>query len=358
MPTLKILTPYPPGSTTCDSLDPEGTGQIQTPVSQVANMTFGNSLRTHTNAGGEGNATSYTAADEWIGYLASLSNKQYSAKHKFGFLENFDILDMSSMVKNSVFNNQNDFINNSFDFWPGYFSDPSQLPADSIDNLTFVLSNFIGTNNHVGGDPNFAEMGAYDFALPTTRAVINLTTLINRALAQRSDTTKAFDVIIYCPWADANPYNTNDDLPTPAQFNEYKSSAVTTAWLQWHIDLANALAAVSFDAELNVRMIPVGPIIFDVIDTFFPQYAFEELFYDISPHGREIIYLIAGMICYRVAFKENPNLENWTLPAGASNTAVMQTFTDNREAIKDLIQLQLHNFQYRELNNFNVYAEI
>lgn len=309
---LGVLTPY---NGVCDGRDPDGTGENMPALASTASYIFGHSLASRYNSPPDDTtATPWTVMFEWFGYLASRAGRQAGGSHSFGQIDTHNAQPWPEPVSNGS------YAGGTFDPWPsGNFAD------QNFEHFYVMPSNYLEE-----------EMGYAPFSAPVAGTVASLSTLIDNIRASYPNA----DVVIYCHWPDAGPYNSGNPL-TPAIHQTYRGDTKGD-WLDWFIELQNTLVA----SGRPVRMIPVGPIIATILDQpFMANVTWAQLYDDNSPHGREPIYMLAAFICYRAIMRENPDVSNWAYPAGA--TQQLSEITDNLPAIVDLIQLELHKYNYR-----------
>ena len=144
-------------------------------------------------------------------------------------------------------------------------------------------------------------------------------------------------IYIYENWPDMSAFLNNGVPASPVEFtnyNDYTLGEFHDWWLAYHEIVKQERP------DLNVKMIPVGPIISKLLtESELSDISFSELYEDDAPHGKPTIYFLAGLITYMAMYGvEAP--ENFQVP----NT-VHSISRDNFNTTVSFI--------WDELNNFN-----
>lgn len=108
---------------------------------------------------------------------------------------------------------------------------------------------------------------------------------------------------VYENWPDMAPYLQNGFPPNEAELSayaDYTNGAYHDWWIEYH-DLILAERP-----ELEVRMIPVGPILEKIIDILWgnTEVPILELYEDDAPHGRPSIYFLAALTTWMAIHQE------------------------------------------------------
>ena len=147
------------------------------------------------------------------------------------------------------------------------------------------------------------------------------------------------DIFIYENWPDMGPFATENPFnPTPAQFAAYNAYTLGD-FHNWWIDLHDLLMASK--PTYNIRMIPVGPLISELLlTTPYSNMSPADLYEDNAPHGRETIYFLAGLATYMAIFGEQAPASYpppaTILPEVANNySAIVTEFWDYMVAFND-----------------------
>lgn len=132
-------------------------------------------------------------------------------------------------------------------------------------------------------------------------------TSVLSACERLADSVKLYqpdDVIfLYENWPDMGPFASEDPFdPTAQEFAAYHAYTIGDFhnwWIQLHDSLL--LSKPSY----NIRMIPVGPVITELLLTApYDTISAASLYEDNAPHGRETIYFLAGLATYMAIYGE------------------------------------------------------
>lgn len=207
-------------------------------------------------------------------------------------------------------------------------------PAWDSDNMDFSEANFTTSLITAG---NFMQWQGPNMEYPGDPGVtpISATVDIIDWLDQQEDSIKIY---IYENWPDMAPYLPNNFPPSSADLANYNNYTLGTFhdwWIEYHDSLLNSRPGI------NVRMIPVGPIIAKLLSTtnllnLIPN---TDLYEDDAPHGRPTIYFLASVITYMAIFEE-PAPTDYVIPA-----IIHEQVQNNYQEIV--------NFMWAELINFN-----
>lgn len=148
------------------------------------------------------------------------------------------------------------------------------------------------------------------------------------------------DVYLYENWPDMAPFTSGSPYaPTSTEYANYNSYTLGD-FHNWWIDLHDAL--LSSHPSYNIKMIPVGPVIAELMTTApYDTITVNLLYEDDAPHGRESIYFLAGLATYMAIYEEQaplgynvPNSVHPTIAANYANIVAefwtyFQSFTDS-----------------------------
>ncbi|MFK7808516.1 MAG: T9SS type A sorting domain-containing protein [Saprospiraceae bacterium] len=250
-----------------------------------------------------------TTIAHWISLLAEEANKGYAATGQYGFLPQHANLP-------------------PFAQW-GYDIVPAVWDSDYD---TFDEADF---NNALITAGNFMQWQGPDEPIPGQGAmtVISATETIVDWLDQQEDT---MGIYIYENWPDMAPYLNNGFPATATEFDNY-NDYVLGDFHDWWLDYHDAL--LDSRPELGIRMIPVGPILAELLsDGILSNIPITELYEDDAPHGRATLYFLAGLITYTAIYQMEAPL-SYEVPS-----IVHQEVQDNYAAVACYISDYLMNF--------------
>ena len=278
-------------------------------TTNIKSFMFGHSLMDHRPPAIPTPSDETTIA-HWIYLLASEANHTYSAAGQYGFLPQHDNLP-------------------PFSQW-GYDIVPPAWDSDSED---FDEANF---NNVLITAGNFMQWQAPDEEYPSDPGVSPISatqTIVNWLEANEP----GIKIYIYENWPDMAPYLTGGVFPpTSSDLTNYYNY-LNSDFHDWWIDYHDAIL-LSNPAE-NVRMIPVGPILSDLLqNTVLNTIPALELYEDDAPHGRASLYFLAGLVTYMAIYEEEAPA-SFTVPP-----IVHATIGDNYSLIVSHIWSELQAF--------------
>ncbi len=240
---------------------------------EVRSFVFGHSLIVHESA--------ITTSDEtkvphWVYMLAQEAGHTYACNGRYGFLPQHDDLPPFSQW--------------GFDLVPSIWdSDLEPFDAANFNNILITAGNFIQYQPaHI----------PYDGLDGVTTPLSATTTIMDWVLTQEDSVS----IYIYENWPDMAGFIANSFLPTADEFNSY-NDYTTDDFHNWWIAYQDSL--VERRHHIEVKMIPVGPIITDLlINTELGNIPVDELYEDDAPHGTPNIYFLAGLITYMSIYQE------------------------------------------------------
>lgn len=251
-----------------------------------------------------------TTVPHWLYLLAQAAGHTYSSTGQYGFLPGH----VNSLPPDA---------NWGYDIVP---------PAWDQDNETFAEANFshilITARNfgqYLPPDVDF-EDGSNTNAVEATEALIDY-------LDAQGDNPRVY---LYENWPEMTQNLVSSFPPTAAEYAAYSAFTQNDfdAWWRDYQDLLLASRPAT-----NVRMIPVGPILADIINSApFNQISYTEFYEDPDPHGRATLYFLASMITYMAIFEEQTPA-NYLVPS-----IVRQEVKDNYSDLRTSIWASLNAF--------------
>ena len=220
-----------------------------------------------------------TSVPHWFHFLSLDAGYSYKVSGQYGFLPQHANLPPIAQW--------------GFDFVPGAWdSDTEPFSEADFTNILITPANFIQWQAPNINYPN------------ETISPIDATIDIIDWCAQQED---SLDFFIYENWPDLAPYLNNGFPPSPSEWNAYLEY-LNGDFHNWFLEYYEAIQSQYPNA--CVKMIPVGPIINNVMRTApYDQIPIDELYEDDAPHGRTNIYFLASMVTYMAMYEEKPPLQ-------------------------------------------------
>ncbi len=253
-----------------------------------------------------------TTVPHWMAELAAAANYDYAVSGQYGFLPQHD--------------NLPPFAQWGFERASGAWDSDTESFADAnFNSILLTAGNFIqyqSVNTPYDGDnqDNTTPLGA-------------TLTIFDWVEQQEPGTS----IYIYENWPDMAGFLSNGVPASNIEFSNYNTYTLGEFhqwWLNYHEEVRTQRP------DLNVKMIPVGPIISKLLtETNLSGIPFSELYEDDAPHGRPTIYFLASLVTYMAMYGEEAPL-NFEVP-GTVHTLVQA----NYGATVDFI--------WNELNAFN-----
>lgn len=265
-----------------------------------------------------------TTIPHWLYLLAQEAGHTYGSSGQYGFLPQHDNLP-------------------PFSQW-GYDIVP---PVWDSDTEVFSEADFTTILITAG---NFMQWQGPDQAYPNEGGVTPISateTIVDWLLSQEEN----LNIYIYENWPDMAPYLSEGTFPPSASDMNNYHTYTNGAFHDWWIDYHDAL--LSSRAAINVRMIPVGPILSHLMqNTSVFQIAVTDLYEDDAPHGKPTLYFLASLITYMAIFEEKAP-SGYTVP-----TIVSSVVQANYSDIVDVIWNELQAFNDDSGNSRVFYQEI
>ncbi len=141
---------------------------------------------------------------------------------------------------------------------------------------------------------------------------------------------------IYENWPDMAPFLGAGFPPSSNELTSYLQHT-QGEFHEWWIDYHDRM--LQTHPEINIRMIPVGPILSDIIiDILGEEIPATELYEDDAPHGRASLYFLASTITY-MAIAERRISSSYSVP-DIVHTSIRNRFPE----IVDRIWIELNHF--------------
>ncbi|TMM57188.1 T9SS C-terminal target domain-containing protein [Maribacter algarum] len=259
-----------------------------------------------------------TTVPHWIAELSVAAGFDYAVSGQYGFLPQHANLPPIAQW--------------GFDRAEGAWDSDNQTFADAnFNSILFTAGNFIQYQS---------ALTPYDGDNPDNATPISATLEILDWVEQQEPGTAIY---IYENWPDMAGFLSNGVPATTSEFenyNQYTQGEFHDWWIAYHE------AVIQERPDLNVKMIPVGPIIAKLMnETDLSNIPFSELYEDDAPHGRPTIYFLASMITYMGMYGvETPS--DFQVPETVHAIA-----RDNYEMIVDFIWNELENFNDNQGNS-------
>ncbi len=112
--------------------------------------------------------------------------------------------------------------------------------------------------------------------------------------------------VLYENWPDMGSFTDADfenGFPTSAELQAYHAFT-QGEFHQWWLDYHDGMMAARPD--LDIRMIPVGPVLAGLSTTLQLETPVEALYEDNAPHGRPTLYYLAGLVTYMGLYSSLP----------------------------------------------------
>jgi len=269
--------------------------------STIESHMMGHSLMDHASS------TQQTKIAYWIDQLADEAGHTYEMGGQFGSVWQF--ADFDPITQWGVPG-----------VTPSWDSETEDFGQASLNNFMYTVFNYV--QDLAPDVPYYTEPSV----LSASERILDSVDLYQPAAT----------IYIYENWPDMGPFTGDPFDPTPAEFANYNAYTLGD-FHDWWIDLQDLLLAS--DPAENVRMIPVGPMLAELLTTApYSTIPVTDLYEDNAPHGRESIYFLAGLATYMAFYEEQAPL-TYSIP-----TTVHQTIRDNYASIVSTFWTYLQNF--------------
>ena len=250
-----------------------------------------------------------TTVPHWMYLLCQASGRNFAAGGQYGFLPQHANLPPIAQW--------------GYDIVPGVWeSDTEPFSNADITTILITAGNFMqwqDPNLEYPSDPGVTPVSATE-------------DIVDWVATQE----EGVDYYIYENWPDMAGFLGNGFPPSQSEFAQY-DTYTQGEFHDWWIQYQDFLLASRPD--INIRMIPVGPILGKVlIQQFGNQIPFSELYEDDAPHGRPTLYFIASLVTYMGIYNEKAPV-SFNVP-----NIIHATIRDNYLSIVDFIWNELQNF--------------
>lgn len=216
-----------------------------------------------------------TTVPHWIYLLSQEAGHQYKAAGKYGFLpQHADLPPFSQWGYDIV--------------PPAWESDMEPFSDADFTEIILTAGNFMQWQPCYAPYPN----GGGQSPLSATYEIVDWV----------NDQEDSVRMYVYENWPDMAPYLSDGFPPTRSdmqKYHDYTEGEFHDWWIEYHDSL------LTYRPDLEVRMIPVGPIIARLLQTDqLENIPYDELYEDDAPHGRASIYFLASLVTYMATYEE------------------------------------------------------
>lgn len=253
-----------------------------------------------------------TTVPHWMAALSSAAGYDYAVSGQYGFLPQHANLPPFAQWG----------FENVVGAWE---SDTEAFSEADFNSILLTAGNFIQYQ---------PATAPYDGDNPNNSSPVEATLEIFDWVEQQESGTAIY---IYENWPDMAGF-LNNGIPASAtefeNYNDYTLGEFHNWWLNYHDTIREQRP------DLNVKMIPVGPIISRLLtETELANIPFSELYEDDAPHGRPTIYFLASLVTYMAMYGvEAPS--GFQVPSTVNE--IVQT---NYETTVDFIWNELNDFK-------------
>lgn len=281
-------------------------------TADVRQYIFGHSLINHTDVGESNDITNILI---WLHELADDAGFSYAFSMQFGLGESHVQSLPNPVSQLEVLN-----VTKAWD------SDAQTFAEANHNSVVFTPANF---RQEFAAD---ASSGFWDdITTETTEA------LFDWAEGEAPETNR---FIIYENWGDMGPFtsaNFTSTFPTAGELTNYWNYT-QGAFHDWWVDYQDTMLADR--ADLDINMIPVGPILGLLLEGTLLSITPAALYEDNAPHGRPTLYFLAGLITYMGTYGIKAHAD-YVVP-DTVDSIVLANYT----TIVDEIWTELLNFNY------------
>jgi hypothetical protein len=273
----------------------------------VRSFIFGNSLVLH-ELQQNPTPSQESSMPHWCHFLAKEAGQEYAVSGQYGFLP--QPVQLPPRLQ--------------------WFFDSVAIAWNDVER-SFAEANF---SNIVVTPANFIQWQAPTEDYPTDPiSPIEATAQIFDWCLEQNDSLTLY---IYEGWPDMSPYLNGGFPPTASEWQAYNTYLMSN-FHDWFLTYQDAL--VNQFPEACVKMIPVGPIIGEVLSRApFQQIPLTELYEDDAPHGTPSLYFLTAMISYMSQYQEKAP------PNYRPNALIHPIIRDHYAALVDLIWAELNDF--------------
>lgn len=224
-----------------------------------------------------------TTVPHWIYLLAESSDNSFAAGGQYGFLTQHADLPPRSQW--------------GYDIVPGVWDeDIESFEQANINTFMITAANFV---QYLGPDQPYEDPNNVDQVSP-----FSATEEIVDWLGSNAENARIY---LYENWPDMAGILGDASFPPNAEGLLAYNEATLGDFHNWWIEYQDLLLTSRPDA--NVRMIPTGPVIAEVINNFLQNIESTELYEDDAPHGRANVYFLAGLVSYMSIYEEKASAD-------------------------------------------------
>ena len=217
-----------------------------------------------------------TSVPHWLASLSNAAQFDYSVAGQYGFLPQHADLPP--------------FAQWGFDLATAAWDSDTQEFSDADFNTVLLTA-----GNFIQYQP--ATTNYYQMDISPVDATISI---IDWVESQEP----GIQVYIYENWPDMAPFLSNDFPPASVELAAYHNNT-KGEFHQWWLDYHDEIVAARPD--LNVKMIPVGPILADILELDeLSEMPITDVYEDDAPHGRPTVYFLAGLVTYMSMYGTPP----------------------------------------------------
>lgn len=138
------------------------------------------------------------------------------------------------------------------------------------------------------------------------------------AMAANTDDEPTF--WLYEGWADGGQFLNADGSGTTQEFSDWRDLTTTThGYTTWFDSLLSQTKANNSAIASRIKILPVARTLVSVMElASLSTLTAADWFEDDAPHGEDVCYLVAAMVCYTAMFEEQaptPSFASTTVPA-------------------------------------------
>lgn len=260
-----------------------------------------------------------TTVPHWLYLLSQEAGRSFQAAGQYGFLTSHDNLPPQAQW--------------GYDIVPGAWDQDNESFADAdLYTVLITAANFI---QYQAPDLAYEDPNNTAGDTPISATI----TIVDWLKTQEDD---SLTIYLYENWPDMAGFLSNG---WPASANEFANynNYLNGDFHQWWIDYHDALILARPNDD--IKMIPVGPIIADLLGGLLSEIPLESLYEDDAPHGRPSIYFLASLITY-MATNEEKAPSTFSVPA-----IIDQAVSENYQEVINFIWAELNSFTDHEGNS-------
>lgn len=273
-----------------------------------------------------------TTVPRWLYHMANAAGHDYRAGGKYGFLFQF------AHAETYVYS-QWGYSSGPMGVWD---SDTQTFAEADINNILITAGNFLAGDLGIN-DPYYGDNSDHT-------PLSGLQDLLNWIPTEDNPT-----IFLYENWPEMSPLaGVHGSFPLSNSDNVIYHNFLNGTFHNWWINLHDAI--ITSHPSRNVKMIPVGPILSELInptDGILGSMPITEFFEDPDPHGRSSLYFLASVITYMAILEEapDPSFDVNSYP----DSLIHPTIKTNFPTIISTVQTELDNFNFPD-GSSRVYA--